>query len=130
MLFAVTYSVESLVIVGLAIVVVAFAAGWFLRKDTAEEENRRRVNTLVGRLRKANLDWFADIFENIVVEDISGLYQDIRAIAKMDGDEFMGILRKAFKAQFPDILKHPELGPFIREQIAAADAAEAAAAEE
>ena len=121
MLLFADFTVHSthLLIIALACLVVAMGIKWYLRKDTALEEYQRRVNKLVSILRAHKLNKLGDMFECLVIKDWDGLVQKIFAMADLadEPEAFMKMLADAFKNQFPKILDHPEIGPFIREQI-------------
>ena len=125
MLFAVTYSVQSLLIVALGVAVAAFVTGWLLRKDTALEAYQRGVLGLSSKLRALPhtpgglIAKFSGMLEDIAIKDVSGFYQKAKNLGDLadEPDRVMRLLREDVMAQFPSILDKPEIGQFILDQV-------------
>ena len=119
-------SLSPLVIwAGITTAVAMYAVvSMLFKKDTAIEERRRNAMQCCSMLREIGLDDYADVMENYVVGDYSGLAKDIRRMGKnaLNPEKTKEALRRNFFAQLPNRLTDPEervkIQKLINESIA------------
>jgi len=77
-------AVWQIVGVAVGVFVIVVVALWLYNR----REGRRKIAiSLANLMRKAHLDWIAEVFDMYAVGDYSGLFHKVRELVKMMTDE-------------------------------------------